>query len=261
MKQAVKRRAEPAAETIADYDVRSPAVRTVLTVVGTLVAVATIAALVLGLSLLLKDTRVATSQVDVADSALLTFVATDADLRIVEGEADLLTIRSRVTSGLRTTDYQLGRRGDEIRIVSGCQTWLNPGCGVETTLEVPPGLPVVVQTTAGDVRATAISEGVLTVSSTTGDISASELGVDEFSAVTGSGTVRADFAEQPFAFKATTAGGAVRASIPTGDITYDVTTETESGRVDSDLESEPGGGGFVRVTTVSGDISLAADGG
>lgn len=258
MTQAVKRRADPAQETIADYDVRSPAARTVLTVVGTIAGVVLIAGLVVGLSLLLRDTRVATSQVDVSDSAQLTIVATDANLTLVEGEPDVLTIRSSVTSGLRRTDYQLGRRGDEIRIVSGCQTWLSPGCGVDTTLEVPPGLPVVVQTTAGDVRATAITEGVLTVSSTTGDISASDLTVDEFSAATGSGTVRADFAAQPFAFKATTAAGDVRASIPTGDITYDVMTETESGRVDSGLVSESGGGGFVRVTTVSGDIALTS---
>lgn len=242
---------------VADYDVRSPAARTVVTVVGTLVGVAVIAGAVLGLSLLAKDTRVATSQVDVGESAQLSVVATDADLRIIEGEDDLLVITSSVTSGLRKTDYQLGRRGDEIRIVSGCQEWLNPGCGVQVTLEVPPGLPLVVTTTAGDVEATAISRGVLTVGSTTGDISATDLGVDEFSASTSSGTVSATFAEQPFAFKATTTEGAVRAQIPTGDRSYDVMTQSESGRIRSDLDSSADGGGFVRVTTGTGDITLS----
>ena len=242
---------------VADYDVRSPAARTVVTVVGTLVGVAVIAGAVLGLSLLAKDTRVATSQVDVGESAQLSVVATDADLRIIEGEDDLLVITSSVTSGLRKTDYQLGRRGDEIRIVSGCQEWLNPGCGVQVTLEVPPGLPLVVTTTAGDVEATAISRGVLTVGSTTGDISATDLGVDEFSASTSSGTVSATFAEQPFAFKATTTEGAVRAQIPTGDRSYDVMTQSESGRIRSDLDSSVDGGGFVRVTTGTGDITLS----
>lgn len=253
----VKRRAEPAEESIADYDVRSPAIRTVLTVLGTLAGVVAIAGVVLGLSLLSKDTRVATSEVDVSDSAQLRFVGTDANLHLVEGEDDVLVITSSVTSGLRKTDYQLGRRGDEIRIISGCQAWLNPGCGVDVTLKVPPGLPLVVTTTNGDVDATAISQGVLTVGSTTGDITATELGVDEFSASTSSGLVSAEFAEQPFAFKAATTEGAVKAVIPTGDRAFDVMTTSESGRIRSDLESTADGDGFVRVTTISGNITLS----
>ncbi|MGJ9421765.1 DUF4097 family beta strand repeat-containing protein [Aeromicrobium sp. CF3.5] len=253
----MKRRAKPVEETIADYDVRSPAARTVLTVAGTLAGVVAIAGIVLGLSLLAKDTRVATSEVDVSESAQLRFVGTEANLHIVEGEDDLLVITSSVTSGLRKTDYQLGRRGDEIRIISGCQEWLNPGCGVDVTLKVPPGLPLEIVTTTGDVDATAISQGVLTVGSTTGDITASELGVDEFSASTSSGVVSAQFAEQPFAFKATTIDGAVDAVIPSGDRAYDVTTRSESGRVRSDLDSTAEGDGFVRVTTMTGDITLS----
>lgn len=253
----MSRRTAPAPEeTVADYDVRSPAVRTILTVVGTLVAVAAVGAVVLGLSVLLKDTRVATSQIDVGSNAQLVINATSADIEIVEGEPDLLTVTSSVTSGLRTTDYQLGRKGDEIKIVSNCQTWLNPGCGVRTRLQVPPGLPLVVRTTTGDVRATAISEGVLTVRTTTGDVTADKLGVDEFSAQTTRGSVDAAFAQQPFAFKATTTTGPVTAEIPSGDRTYAVTTTTRSGNVASQLQSDDDGRGFVRVTTRSGDIRL-----
>lgn len=252
----MKRRADPV-ETVADYDVRSPAVRTVLTVASTLVAVSAIAALVLGASVLTRDTRVATSQVDVGENAELRITATDADLRIVEGDPDLLTITSSVTSGLRKTDYQVGRRGDEIRIVSACQEWLNPGCGVSTTLQVPPGLPLVITTTSGSVRASAISKSVLTVNTVSGDVSGSGLGVDEFAVQTTSGAISADFAEQPFGFKAATTSGNVRASFPDGDRTYAVTAQSETGRVRSDLVSDPDGDGLVRVTTRSGDVTIA----
>lgn len=252
----MKRRSAAPAETVADYDVRSPAVRTIVTVASTLVAVTAIGGLVLGASILTRDTRVATSQVDLGEIAELKITATDADIRIVEGEPDVLTITSQVTSGLRKTDYQLGRRGDEIKIATMCQRWLNPGCGVSTTLAVPPGLPLVIRTSAGDVEASSISEGVLTVSSTSGDIRATGLGVDEFSAETTAGDIGADFASQPFAFKATTTSGDVRALIPTGDRTYDVMTKTDSGNVESDIESDAEGDGFVRATTSSGDIRL-----
>jgi len=243
-------------ETVADYDVRSPAVRTIVTVLGTVLTVAAVGALVLGLSIVLKDSRVATSQVDVGQNANLIINATSADLEIVEGEPDLLTIASTVTSGLRKTDYQVGRKGDEIKIVSNCQRWLNPGCGVKTRLEVPPGLPLRVRTTSGDIRVRAISKGVLTVRTASGDVMASGLKVDEFEATTTAGDVSATFAEQPFAFKATTGSGDVTAMVPAGKRTYIVTTKTGSGNVSSALDSDAKGEGFVRVTTRSGDIRL-----
>lgn len=257
-----KRRASPqgkraaSTETVADYDVRSPAARTVMTVAGTVVAVVALSALVLGISLLMRETKVVTSQVDVGQNAQLVINATTADIEIVEGQPDLLTISSSVTSGLRETDYQVGRRDDEIKIVSTCQTWLNPGCGVRTRLEVPPGMPLVVRTTTGDVRADALPAGVLTVSTTVGTVTASDLNVDEFSADTEEGDVRATFMRQPFGFKASTTTGDVVATIPTGDLTYGVVAESEEGRVRSSVEHDDEGQGLIRVTSRDGDIEV-----
>lgn len=245
-----------ARETVADYDVRSPASRTLLTVIGTLTTVAVLAGLVLGTSVLMRNTRVATSVIDLGDSAQLVVTATTADIRIVEGEEDVVKITSRVTSGLRKTDFQLGRRGDEIKVVSGCQTWLSPGCGVSLTIEVPKGFPVVIETTSGDITASAISQGVLTVSSASGDISGTTLAVDEFSAQSGSGNVLATFAAQPFAFKAVTQDGDITATVPAGKRTYDVTAKSVSGDVSSQIDSDKDGAGFIRATSDSGDVSL-----
>src|SRR5215217_208312 len=178
-----------AEETIADYDVRSPASRTLLTVIGTIGTALMLGGLVLGASLVKQDTRVSTSDVELGDVSQLVINAGAANVKLVEGEEGLVRIRARITSGLRTTDYQLGRRGSEIKIVSGCQTWLSPGCGVSATLEVPKGLPIVVKTTTGNVRADSLAEGVLTVTSGSGDVAVTDLRVDEFSAVTDSGDI------------------------------------------------------------------------
>jgi hypothetical protein len=243
-------------EMIADYDVRSPASRTFLTVIGTLLTVALLVGLVLGASILMRGTRVTTSVVDLGDSAQLFVKATSADIRVVEGGQGVVKVTSRVTSGLRKTDFQLGRRGDEIKVVSGCQSWLSPGCGVALTLHVPKGLPVVIETTSGDVRADSISQGVLTVSSTSGDITGGALGVDEFSAQSSSGDISASFARQPFAFKADTEDGDVTATVPTGERTYAVTATSKSGDVSSRIDSDKEGAGFIRATSGSGDITL-----
>ena len=80
------RRAPEPAETVADYDVRSPAVRTIITVASTLVAVTVLGALVLGASILTRDTRVATSQVDMGGATQLVVTTTNANIRIGVGE-------------------------------------------------------------------------------------------------------------------------------------------------------------------------------
>lgn len=254
-----------AQETVADYDVRSPASRTLLTVIGTIVTVLLLGGLVLGASLIQRETRVATADVELGDIAGLVINAGAANVRLVEGEEGMVRIRSRITSGLRKTDYQLGRRGSEIKIVADCQTWLSPGCGVSATLEVPKGMPIEVRTTTGDVKAESLAEGVLTVTSGSGNVTVSDLKVDEFSADTGSGDITASFATQPFGLKANTSSGDIRATVPAGKRKYAVVVSSKSGEIDNSLDGDVtnslGGdqddGGIVRATTDSGDIRLA----
>lgn len=253
-----ERQGSPDEEMVADYDVRSPASRTLLTVVGTILAVGIVVGLVLGASILKRSTTVSTSDIDLGDSALIKIDAGASNLRIVQGTSDVVRVKARITSGLRKTDFQIGRRGDEIKIVSGCQEWLNPGCGAETTIEVPEGYPVEVRTTSGDVTVRDLVENALTVNSGTGDISGMGLEVDEFSASTTSGDVTAAFAKQPFAFKATTTSGDVAATMASGKRTYAVTATSKSGDVSSDIESDTDGAGFIRVTTDSGDIAVTS---
>ena len=243
-------------EMVADYDVRSPASRTLITVIGTLVAIGLFAGAVLGVSMLMRDTKVSTSIIDLGDSAQIVVNTTTADIQLVEGADDVIKVTSRVTSGLRKTDFLIGRKGDEIKVISGCQTWLSPGCGVSLTLAVPKGIPIVINTTTGDVVADGLAQGVLTVATTSGDISVGGLTVDEFSAESTSGDVTASFATQPFAFKARTSSGDISASVPTGDRAYAVTASSKSGDVKSAIESDAEGEGFIRATSVSGDIDL-----
>jgi len=237
------------AETTADYDVRSPAARTFITVFGTLAAVALLVGAVLAVSILMRDTKVSTRIVELGASAQIVLNATTADVRLVEGDEGVITVTSQVTSGLRETDFLIGRKGDEIKVISDCTSWLSPGCGVSLTLSVPKGFPVVINTTSGDVSADAIDQGVLTVETTSGDINVGGLTVDEFSAESSSGDVEASFAKQPFAFKALTKSGDISASVPTGDRTYAVTADSESGDVESTIQSNQDGAGFVRVSS------------
>lgn len=243
-------------EVIADYDVRSPASRTLLTVLGTILTVAVLGGVVLGTSLLMRETKVMTSDVELANASQIVIDAGSSDLRIVQGGPDIVRVKASVTSGLRKTDFQVGQRGNEIKILSGCQSWLSPGCGVDTTIELPEGFPVVIRTTSGDVEVRDVIAGVLTIVSGTGDITGSGLVLDELSAETTSGDISAHFAAQPFGFKATTTSGDISAVMPDGKKTYVVTTKSKSGDVESEMKSKKNAKGFVRVDTRSGDIVL-----
>lgn len=243
-------------EVIADYDVRSPASRTLLTVVGTIIAVAVVMGAVLGTSILMRETKVATSVVEIGKSAQIVIDAQSADLRIVQGDPDVVKITASITSGLRKTDFQVGRRGDQIKIVSGCQTWLSPGCGVDTTLEIPEGFPVVVRTGSGNVAVDSVNEGALTVLTGSGNITGKRLEVDELFATTGSGDIIADFKTQPFGLKATSDSGDISATIPDGKVGYAVTAKSTSGEVSAKIDPDPDGKGFVRATSGSGNITL-----
>lgn len=243
-------------EVVADYDIRSPASRTLLTVVGTVLFVALVIGAVLGTSLLKRNTKLSTSVVEIGKSAQIVIDTGSADLRIVQGDPDVVKISARITSGLRKTDFEIGRRGDEIKILSGCQTWLSPGCGVSTTLEIPEGFPVVIRTSSGDVVADSIDEGALTILTGSGDITGKKLKVDELLATSKSGDISADFKTQPFALKATTTSGDISAVIPSGKRTYNVMASSKSGDVSSKVDSDPKGKGFVLAKSTSGDIAL-----
>lgn len=246
-------------EVVADYDIRSPASRTLLTVLGTLLFVALMIGLVLGTSLLKRNTKVSTSVVEIGNSAQIVIDSGSADLRLVQGDPDVVKVTSRITSGLRKTDFEIGRRGDEIKIASECQTWLSPGCGVSTTLEIPEGFPVVIRTGSGDVVADSIDEGALTILTGSGDITGKQLKVDELFATSKSGDITASFKTQPFGLKATTTSGDIAAVIPTGKRTYHVMAKSKSGDVSSKVDSDADGKGLILAKTSSGDISLRAE--
>lgn len=254
-----------AEETVADYDVRSPASRTLLTVIVTILTVMLLGGMVLGASLIQRETRFATADVELGEVSQLVINAGAANVHLVEGDEGMVRIRARITSGLQKTDYQLGRRNNEIKIVSDCKTWLSPGCGVSATLEVPKGMPVVVKTTSGDVKADSLAEGSLTVRSGSGDITVAGLKVDELDASTGSGDIDATFATQPYGLKVNTKSGDIRATVPDGKRKYAVVASSKSGDISNSLDGDvkdslstaDAGKGFVRAITTSGDIRLA----
>ena len=235
---------------------RPPWVRTLLTVVITVVVVGLLAGAAAMVSRASESTRTAANRLDVGDDPQLVIRSTDADVRLVEGTSTDVVIRAKVTSGLRKTKYELRRRGDEIEVVGSCLTWLSPGCGVDVTVAVPKKMPVLVATDSADVVADGLRDRVLTVATGSGDVLGQNLQLQEFSARTDTGDIDADFSQQPFAFKADTRSGDIAGRVPEGKIGYAVTVRSRSGDVRSVLTSDPKAKGIVHAVSDSGDIVL-----
>jgi hypothetical protein len=235
---------------------RLPSVRTLLTVVATLLVLGLVVGFVAVASKASSSTRTAANRIDIGGESQLVIRSTDADVRLVEGTSSDLVIRARVTSGIRETTYELRRRGDEIEIVGSCMSWMSPGCGVVVTVAVPAKLPVLVATDSADVVADGLRKRVVTVATGSGDVRGRGLSLEEFDARTRDGDVAADFTDQPFAFKARTRTGDVSARIPTGDIEYTVSVKSRTGDVESELESAKDAKGIIQVVSDSGDIRL-----
>ncbi|TXL61943.1 DUF4097 family beta strand repeat-containing protein [Aeromicrobium terrae] len=233
-----------------------PMRRTMLTVLGTVLAVAVLAGAVAAVSVAMRSTRTAVNAIDLGASPQVAIKSAGSDVRLVEARDMQLVVRATVTDGLRKTHYELRRSRSGVEVVSECASWLAPGCGVEVTIEVPRGVPVLVATDSADVVADGLRDRVLTVATGSGDVRGRNLEVQELSARTRSGTVNADFSRQPFALKAYTSSGDVRAQLPGGAIDYSVDATSSSGHVTSDLPSAGTGDGLVLVHTASGDVSL-----
>ncbi|MFI5427740.1 hypothetical protein ACHMWU_14305 [Aeromicrobium sp. UC242_57] len=78
---------------------------------------------------------------EIGDSAQIVVDAGASDLRLVQGDPDVIKITSRITSGLRATDFELGQRGEEIKIVRGVPDLAQSGVRRRDDLGDPSGIP------------------------------------------------------------------------------------------------------------------------
>ncbi len=234
----------------------SPMRTTLLRAGLTVLAVLVLVGVLVGVSVLLRDTTTQTAEVELGDVPQVALRVPTADVTVVAGDVDVLQVEARVTSGLLDTDYELRRRGSEVEVLAGCQAWLNPGCGVAVTVTVPREVPVVLTGGSGDVVLDGLS-GVVGVSTTSGDVRGDALVIGDLTVSARSGDVRAAFAEDPRAVKVGTASGDVALTLP-AEVPYLVDAASTSGGVDVGIDTaDDQVQRFVRVRSDSGDVSVS----
>ncbi|WP_229051648.1 DUF4097 family beta strand repeat-containing protein [Aeromicrobium sp. Leaf350] len=236
-------------------DPRSPLSRTLITVGVTIVVVLVVLGLVVGVGRLTRSTDRVADTFTTDPNQPLTFAVTNLDVEVVQAEGDDITVDAEVVGGWLGTDFTAEQDGGTITLDASCLPLLIPGCGGTVTIGVPAGAQFEVDADGGDVDLTGVG-GIVSVRTTSGDVTGRDLTTLDLGVTTTSGDVDLELAEQTYGVKVVTDSGDVDVAVPDADLAYDVLTETDSGDVETDVPTDEDGEAFLAVETGSGDITL-----
>jgi DUF4097 and DUF4098 domain-containing protein YvlB len=99
-------------------------------------------------------------------------------------------------------------------------------------------------------------KGFVEISSASGSITGTQLGLREFAAQLGSGKTTLDYTLPPEQVTATTVSGAVTIRLPAGDGPYQVAARSGSGEEDVQVPTDPASVHHIDVTSSSGDVRV-----
>lgn len=244
---------------MSDYDYdggRSPLASTLRTILGTLIFAIVAIGILGGVMAFARSERTETTIVEPGEVGQVKIEATIANVTLKPARGDELEFRARITDGLSKTFYVLGKRGTDTYVIdASCRRWLAPACGVDVEIGVPDNFPIEVQTSSGNVII-GNAQGIVTVTTEDGDVTAESADLVELSATTSGGNVLVSFASAPLGFKAVTKSGNVVATLPRSEIRYSVDVTSRFGQVVNELASAGRPDGFVTIESSSGDVKI-----
>lgn len=159
-----------------------------------------------------------------------------------------------------------------LRIEADCRAFV-VACKVDYRLGVPGGVPVRIRTRSGSVGIADIrgpvdvetdaggirlarTRGPVRVSSSAGNVDGAEVAPEFLDATTGAGRIRLSFAAPPPRATVRTAAGNVDLALPPAQGGYRVAAEAGTGKVDVEVEEDPGSNRAIIANTGAGNIRI-----
>lgn len=142
-------------------------------------------------------------------------------------------------------------REGELHLTATCR--LLGRCSVRYEVDVPRGIDLDLETSAGDVRMSGAT-GTVRAKTSAGDIEGDGMTADKLEARTSAGDIDLAFGQAPDRLELRTSAGDIDVVVP--DETYRVNTDTSAGDVDMNLRSDPDATRVIDAKTSAGDISL-----
>ena len=202
-----------------------------------------------------------------------------SDVRLTGAPASApLVVRSRVREGLQSPDLDADRgAGGALRLDSSCPSFFGGSCRVEYDVSVPAGTVVrarsgggdvvaedlrssaalTLHSSAGDVTATDVNAPAIELTSSAGDVQARGLDGREVHLESSAGDVVAALATPPARLLARSSAGDVELLVP--NAVYRVDASSSAGDVDtSSVSTDPSATRTITAHSSAGDVAIAA---
>jgi hypothetical protein len=228
--------------------------------------------------LLAHEERVEEHTFPAAGVDLLVVEVDSGSLDITAADVDVITVRARISDGLRGTGHREEVVSGRLELEATCHNYLGMFCSVDYDVQVPVGFDVVARMdngriqvvgTEGSVDATSSNgsialvdvRGDISVSSDNGAIDGDGLVSAIVSARSSNGSIDLGFVEAPTIVEADSDNGSVEVRLPEVDGGYRVEQDTDNGSVDLGVATDPASVRHITVTSDNGDVRvLAVDG-
>lgn len=230
--------------------------RSIWRAVGAIVATLAIVSGVLGAISLITRNSEQESQTYYQQVSHVVATIDTGDIAVISGDDSSVTISRYTHWSMRKPTIEESWLGDTLTITASCPnlTMYQMNCGVDYSLTVPPGVTLDIKTNVGDVSVTGI-QGNVTMSSDTGDVSASSLGSPQVTASTDVGDVSLGFSIAPTTVAAESDTGDVSVVVP-DDQKYSVETDTEVGEVSVTIGEDSQSDRSISASTDVGDVTI-----
>lgn len=176
-------------------------------------------------------------------------------IRLVPGDAGLVTTRATVRYTVREPIVTSTVDGDLVSVVADCPSF-GLLASVSLVVEVPPGGSVEARSSAGSVQAEGLSSQ-LVLHSSAGSINATELTSRVVSADSSAGSVSLSWARtaDPTTIAADSSAGSVKVLIPdVAGVSYRVNADTSAGSTTVNVRTDPQSLRTITATSSAGSV-------
>jgi Putative adhesin len=172
-----------------------------------------------------------------------------------------LVVVEHVTEGLTSPSRTAVRgSGAALRLSTSCPVEVSNNCGVNYTIAVPAGVAVTADSGDGNVDARGLSTtGPLKLSSGNGDVNATGIDGGNVTLESGNGNVTATLDRAPTRLDASSGNGDVTLTVP--NIAYAVRLSSGNGTVSDDtLRIDPSSPRLITANSGNGNVTVRATG-
>lgn len=193
-------------------------------------------------------------------------------VQVVGTDSDEVTIRARVSHGMRSTARSERIEGDRLVLRASCPIFGSSFCEVAYTLEVPDDVAIRVRSAgrigvsdvAGDVDAStdngrveaARIGGDVRLTSDNGRVAATGLRSTTAEAYSDNGRVELGFLDPPAAVTASSDNGSVEVLLPDTPAEYDVDVSSDNGTTATPINTDPESERTVTASSDNGDVTV-----